>query len=119
MEQDRFYTKQIISLAALAAFVLIAAPSAGIQWINPLDVFRDSSGMESRIYWDLRVPRVLASFLAGASLAVCGMAFQALFRNPLATPFTLGVSSGASLGASLAVWSGLHFSVLGISGVSI
>lgn len=119
MENGRDYTKQILCLAALAAVVVIAAPSAGIQWINPLEVFRNSSGMENRIYWDLRVPRVLASFLAGASLAVCGMAFQALFRNPLATPFTLGVSSGASLGASLAVWSGLHFSILGISSISI
>lgn len=119
MEKRRTHTSKIIFLAVLAASVLLLAPSAGIEWINPLAVFRESGGMEARIYWDLRVPRVLASFLAGASLAVCGMAFQALFRNPLATPFTLGVSSGASLGASLAVWGGLHFSILGISGVSI
>ncbi len=115
----RAHTTQILGLSVLAAAVLMIAPSAGIEWISPLEVFRNSEGMEARIYWDLRIPRDLAAFLAGASLAVCGMSFQALFRNPLATPFTLGVSSGASLGASLAVWGGLHFSILGISGISI
>lgn len=119
MKREKNFTRQLLFLSALAVAVLTLAPSAGMEWINPLEVFRENGGMEARIYWDLRVPRVLASFLAGASLAVCGMAFQALFRNPLATPFTLGVSSGASLGASLAVWGGLHFSILGISGVSI
>ena len=111
--------RKVLGLAILAAAVLVIAPSFGMEWIDPREVFKDVNGMEARIYWDLRIPRVLASFLAGASLAVCGMAFQALFRNPLATPFTLGVSSGASLGASLAVWSGIHFSVLGLNSVSI
>jgi len=110
---------QIMALVLLAGLVLAVAPSAGMEWIDPRTVFGNASGMEARIYWDLRVPRVLAAFLAGSSLAACGMAFQALFRNPLATPFTLGVSSGASLGASLAVWAGLHFSILGISSVSL
>jgi len=119
MAGGKNHTRQLLSMVFLAAAVLLIAPSAGIEWINPREVFSDPSGMEARIYWDLRIPRVLASFLAGASLAVCGMAFQALFGNPLATPFTLGVSSGASLGASLAVWSGLHFSILGLNSVSI
>jgi len=113
------HSRRLIFLGALAGAVLLLAPSAGIEWIDPRLVFRNGGGMDSRIYWDLRVPRVLASFLAGSSLAVCGMAFQAIFRNPLATPFTLGVSSGASLGAALAVWSGFHFSFLGLSGVSL
>lgn len=110
---------KILIMGAIAAGVAAIAPSIGIEWINPLEVLHNKEGMDSRIYWELRVPRVLAAFLAGSSLATCGMAFQALFRNPLATPFTLGVSSGASLGASLAVWGGIHFSVLGINGISI
>ncbi|MBW2060601.1 MAG: iron ABC transporter permease [Deltaproteobacteria bacterium] len=77
-----------------------------------------SSSLESGIFWGIRVPRILVSFLAGAALAVSGMAFQAMFRNPLATPFTLGVSSGASLGAAIYVHSGVAFAILGISGVS-
>jgi len=77
------------------------------------------SSLEADIFWELRVPRVCVAFLAGAALAVCGMAFQAMFLNPLATPFTLGVSSGASLGAALYIRLGLGFALLGISGVSV
>ncbi|HJP34801.1 MAG TPA: iron ABC transporter permease [Gammaproteobacteria bacterium] len=67
----------------------------------------------------IRIPRVALAFLAGASLALCGMAFQSMFRNPLATPFTLGVSSGASLGALIALRLGLTTALLGISTVTI
>ena len=59
------------------------------------------------------------AFLAGTALATSGMVFQAMFRNPLATPFTLGVSSGASLGAPSAIQQGWTFAVLGISSVSL
>lgn len=51
----------------------------------------------------LALPRLMMGMLAGASLAVAGAMFQSLFRNPLASPYTLGVSSGASLGAALAI----------------
>ena len=61
---------------------------------------------------------MLTAFCAGAVLAISGMTFQALFRNPLATPFTLGVSSGAAFGAAVYVRSGLLFSILGLSGQS-
>ena len=59
------------------------------------------------------------AFLAGSALATSGMAFQAMFRNPLATPFTLGVSSGASLGAALAIQCGWSVSAWGISSISL
>ena len=72
------------------------------------------------ILWKLRIPRVVMAFLAGAALATSGMAFQAMFRNPLATPFTLGVASGASLGAAALHPSAVGpSSVLGVSGVSL
>jgi iron complex transport system permease protein len=71
------------------------------------------------ILWKLRIPRVVMAFMAGTALAVSGMAFQALFRNPLATPFTLGVSSGASLGAAICIQQQWIFSVMGISSVSL
>ena len=71
------------------------------------------------IFWKIRVPRVCVAFLAGAALAVSGMAFQAIFRNPLATPFTLGVASGASLGAAVYMRLGLAIGVFGISGISL
>ncbi|MBP1629551.1 MAG: putative iron dicitrate transport system permease protein [Bacteroidetes bacterium] len=65
---------------------------------------------------NIRLPRVLMSVLAGAGLAVCGAAYQAIFRNPLSDPYILGVSSGASLGASLAIVFGLEGLFFGISG---
>ncbi len=54
-----------------------------------------------RIVWDLRLPRVLLALLVGGGLSVVGVAMQALVRNPLAEPYILGISSGASAGASL------------------
>jgi iron complex transport system permease protein len=71
------------------------------------------------IFWQIRVPRVLAAFLGGAGLAAGGAAFQAIFRNPLATPYTLGVASGASLGVALASRLGLSIAVLGLSTTSV
>ena len=55
----------------------------------------------ARIVWDLRLPRVLLALLVGGGLSVVGVAMQALVRNPLAEPYILGISSGASAGASL------------------
>lgn len=54
------------------------------------------------IFWQIRLPRVILAFLVGASLAVAGTIFQALFLNPLAEPYVTGVSSGAALGATIA-----------------
>jgi ABC-type Fe3+-siderophore transport system permease subunit len=59
------------------------------------------------ILMDVRMPRVLVGALAGACLAICGAVLQGMFRNPLASPSILGVSSGASLGAILALYLGL------------
>ena len=58
------------------------------------------------IIWQLRLPRVVLGFLVGAGLAVCGGAFQGLFRNPLADPYLMGVASGAYLGVTLAIVAG-------------
>ena len=71
------------------------------------------------ILWNLRIPRVLMAFIAGTALATSGMAFQAMFRNPLATPFTLGISSGAALGAVIAIQGGWTFAMFGFSSVSL
>ena len=106
-------------LLVLAAVTLAGAPMVGMQFISLDAVFPPAtSGMESDIFWRIRLPRVCISFLAGAALAVSGTAFQAMFRNPLATPFTLGVASGASVGAALYIHLGLMFNVSGVSGTS-
>ena len=68
---------------------------------------------------NVRLPRVVLGFIAGASLAVCGSGFQGIFKNPMADPFVLGVSSGAALGASIGIV--LHFDsgFLGMSGTTL
>lgn len=65
------------------------------------------SNMTRMTVWNLRLPRILLAALAGAGLSAAGCAFQSLFANPLATPDTLGVASGASFGAALGLLLGL------------
>jgi len=106
-------------LALLSAAVTALAPFVGGRTIplSGITGIFDGDALTSteRIFWEIRVPRVLLAFACGATLAVCGMSFQAIFRNPLATPFTLGVSGGAAFGAVLAVKLGLGFSFYGFS----
>lgn len=75
--------------------------------------------LEANIFWRLRMPRILGAALVGAGLAGAGCAFQATLRNPLAEPYTLGVSSGAALFAVLAIRMGLDTSIAGASGVGV
>ena len=100
---------KITSCVLLFLLTAALAPFFGMETIGPGSVL--SGGRESEIFWHLRVPRVLCGLLAGGARAVGGMVFQAVFRNPLATPFTLGTASGASLGASLAIHFGWTFTL--------
>jgi iron complex transport system permease protein len=97
----------LVSSVALAAAVgaCLLAPLVGstpislaraLDWSQPW-----ASNVDAQIFFIARLPRVLASALVGAALAASGVVFQALLRNPLATPFTLGISAGAALGAML------------------
>ncbi len=103
-------------LAAAVVAVVLVLPLVGIQAL-PLSVLGDPRGTDPAavIFWQIRVPRVLAAFVGGAGLALGGAVFQAVFRNPLATPYTLGVASGASLGVALASRLGLSVVVMGLS----
>ncbi|MBT3317706.1 iron ABC transporter permease [bacterium] len=104
--------KQVFLLILFSIVVLVVAPFVGGVMIDPLNI------QDSDILYSLRIPRVLTTFLLGVILALGGVVFQALFRNPLATPFTLGVSSGAALGATVAIRFGFTFAMLGLSLVS-
>ncbi|WP_430289698.1 FecCD family ABC transporter permease [Sporosarcina gallistercoris] len=68
----------------------------------------------TNILWKIRLPRVILAGLVGASLAIAGAAFQGLLKNPLADPYTLGVSSGASVGAVMTLFFGISIPVLGL-----
>ena len=99
-------------IPAVVAIALVAASSLlGTPWMSWDDIFNPD---ETRVFWRLRFPRVLRAAGAGAGLALGGVVFQALFRNPLATPYTLGIASGASLAAAVGIafgagglWAGL------------
>ena len=92
----------LLLLFALWLVTLIVAPLVGSQPVSLADVVRGEPSAAS-IFWQIRLPRVLLALLGGAALAVSGLGFQTLFRNPIAEPYTLGISSGAALGAVLAL----------------
>jgi len=103
-------TKLIASLAgfgALAVATCVVAPLVGRTPVNLARAFNTSipfaENVDAQIFFIARLPRVLAAALIGGSLASAGVVFQALLRNPLADPFTLGISAGASAGAMVAI----------------
>jgi len=104
-------SQRLLLLTLLSLSIVFLSPFLGID--HPV-----SAEIKQQIMFEIRIPRVIFAFVAGAGLALCGMVFQAMFNNPLATPFTLGVASGASLGAAIYVSLGLSFSLLGIDGTS-
>jgi iron complex transport system permease protein len=101
------YISRIIALAALLLVLVILDISLGTVKIpfGEIVSFLFGSGELSRqhemILADFRIPRVITALLAGSALAVSGLQMQTIFRNPLAGPYVLGISSGASLGAAL------------------
>ena len=99
--------------------ILLISPLIGGTRIPLSTVFHPRiEDPETMIFWNIRLPRACLAWIAGAGLATAGMVFQAMFRNALATPFTLGVSSGASFGAAVGMKLGLGIAFLGFSGVS-
>ncbi|MDT8389394.1 MAG: iron ABC transporter permease [Lentisphaeria bacterium] len=110
----------ILLLSVLALGTLGACPFIGSHAVTLVALWGDQADPATRdIFFTLRLPRVFTAFLAGMALAGGGAAFQAMFRNPLATPFTLGTASGASLGAAVYMRLGLSLSLFGISGISL
>jgi iron complex transport system permease protein len=77
---------------------------AGILRAGPFAAMDEA--IKHGVVWKIRLPRIAASVMSGAILAMSGVIFQAVLRNPLAEPYTLGVSSGAAFGASLAIYLG-------------
>ncbi len=98
--------------------VLLLAAMAGSCLLGAADI-KAADIMQSPIFWRLRLPRVLMSVLVGAVLSVCGAAYQSIFRNPLTDPYVLGVSSGASLGAAVAILLGLEAVAWGVGGMAL
>jgi len=102
----RFWPVVILS-AAVAVAALLVLPLIGSAHISYARAFAGQSP-DAEILFYARLPRVLLALLAGGALASAGTLFQALLRDALAEPYTLGVSSGASLGAVIAISAGLR-----------
>ncbi len=92
----------------ISIVVAIFSSSVGKIDLDLIKIF-DTSTMDYQIFTQIRLPRVILAFTSGGILALSGLLFQTLFRNPLTTPFTLGVSSGATLGAAMAIIFGFSF----------
>lgn len=96
----------VLSLMALFACIIIAAHNGPLS-ISTSDIIRyiltfDNDGMGG-VVWNIRMVRIVGAILAGSGLAVAGVVMQCILRNPLASPYTLGISSAAAFGASFAI----------------
>jgi iron complex transport system permease protein len=113
----------LAGFGTLAAGACLFAPLVGSTAIHLTTVFSRATpyadNIDAQIFFVARLPRVLAAALVGSALALSGVVFQALLRNPLASPDTLGVSAGASLGAMMAITFNLDFAFLGVSAVPL
>ena len=108
----------ILSFFLIIIFLLtLFQGSVEISFFEVLNILTGSAEPNSaqwRIVWDFRLPRAFAATLAGASLSLSGLLLQSVFRNPLAGPFVLGISSGASLGVALFLLAGISLGSLGV-----
>jgi iron complex transport system permease protein len=113
----------IAGFGALAIAVCILAPLVGTTNISLARVFDRSiafaDNVDAQVFFVARLPRVLAAVLVGGAFAVAGVVFQAFLRNPLASPDTLGVSSGATLGAVIVITFHLDVAVRGVSALPV
>ncbi|MFD1261217.1 FecCD family ABC transporter permease [Entomomonas asaccharolytica] len=88
-----------------------AIPISFKELWNILFTSQAEASQNSLVIWQIRMPRTLLGVMAGAVLAICGVAMQGLFRNPLADPGLIGVSSGAALGAGIAIVFGASLTI--------
>lgn len=135
MEKKKTYLYIYVCMAALlfvGAAISLSVGSAEIGIIGSIKLalsgipgigqFVDISAystMQRYIILQVRLPRVLLAALVGAGLSAAGGVFQGIFQNPLADPHILGVSSGAALGATIAILFGVQVSVLGIGTIGV
>jgi iron complex transport system permease protein len=113
----------LLASGGLLLAALVAAPLVGSTSISIARVFDGAlpfaENVDAQIFFVARLPRVLVAALVGGALASAGVVFQALFRNPLASPDTLGVSSGAALGAMAAISLGFDVSIGGLTAIPL
>jgi iron complex transport system permease protein len=105
---QKTYTRFFVLLCILLALLFCINISLGSVHISILETFKSLTGTASKSSWqyiitEYRVPKAITAMIAGGGLAISGLLMQTLFRNPLAGPFVLGLSSGASLGVAILI----------------
>jgi iron complex transport system permease protein len=122
MQSDIKKRVYFILIVLFFVLVLFTTPFIGSQSLDYrqviayLDKVKTPDGI---IFFRIRLPRVILALITGASLSLAGVVFQSLLRNPLATPYTLGVSAGGALGAVTMIKLGLAFTFLGFTTIQI
>ena len=123
MTLQRRFVRTVLAFGGLTLATLLVAPLVGPTTVNFRRVFDFSipfaDNTDAQIFFIARLPRTLAGAAVGALFATAGVVFQGLLRNPLATPFTLGVSTGAALGAILAISFNWSIAAFGFSAVPV
>lgn len=104
------------NISAIDCFRIVGSKTPIIK--NYMDI-SDIDKSHQTIIWSIRLPRVLLGVLIGASLSMAGTAFQGIFKNPMADPYVIGISSGAALGATIAIILGINITFLNISSISV
>lgn len=124
----------IIGLMVLLAIIVAVVSAIGSANIKASDVYRiilskipvinkyvnieNIADAQFAIIWNVRLPRVILGILVGSSLSVAGVSFQGLLKNPMSDPYILGVSSGAALGATIAIINHLEYVKYGFSSIT-
>lgn len=108
--------KKYIVIAFAGISLLLLLPFIGVVDIDPGSLVSMEESTDRFIFWQLRVPRTILAFIVGSTLALSGLIFQNIFKNALATPYTLGVSSGAAAATVLAIKFKLSIAFLGLNG---
>ena len=111
--RSSFPTIWLLLLAVVLAAAMLGCSMLGVVHFGWDEMWQSS------IFWNLRAPRIVLSVLVGAALSVCGAAYQSVFRNPLTDPYVLGISSGASVGAAVAILLGLEAYMLGVGACAL
>ncbi len=96
---------RMVLFSAVVLGILVLALFAGPRMVNPFSL----TGMDREILYSIRMPRVVVALLMGMALGASGAILQGVLRNPLADPYILGISSGASLAAALGLLAGFYF----------
>ncbi len=104
LKKKRLFLGVLFLLLLAVSVIAITAGSIKIPFYEVLStIIRLDTSNRGRIIWDVRMPRVLGAILVGAGLSLSGVMMQSVLKNPLASPYTLGLSSAAAFGASFAI----------------